>query len=251
MIINLLDKYSTEEQDKIIEMAERHYVYEYRRSGTAIDLYAVFNDAPYWGEGECANGKCAECKHNINKNSDGSCDEYTDEAYNDWFDGIIEDHEIELINGLHEQNKRQVALFQEDEEWKLLYTPITFRLMKWLNEKDITYCIIRGLIEGRDDIFVKSSYIDLDSEYRLLFSRPSVHDLRYAIDKLGWPSYSIRDLATIKSTKQKKIIVDWIKENNVGIVHQWNEDYDADTLVFENEIDAMAIKLRWAEYDEI
>ena len=197
MIIDILDKYPTEEQDKIIDMAERWYVYEYRQSGTAIDLYGVFNDAPYWGDGKCEKGTCKDCKYDTREGDDESCDNYIDENYNKWFDGIISEEEIEQIKELRDQDTQQKLLFVEDDEWKSLHIDITYDLMKWLNKNDVTYCIIRGIVAIHDEIYVKGFY--QNSEYKLRFGSPSVYDMKFAVDEMGWKCYDIYTLTNISA----------------------------------------------------
>lgn len=239
MIIDFLDKYPIEEQDKILDMAERWYIHEYRRSGTGIDLYGVFNDLPYWGEGKCeCEGTCP-----YNYDDETECDHYDDSNYNEWFAGIITKDEKEQIDNIEQQIVRQMELFKEDDDWNPLHINISYRLMKWLNERDITYCIIRGLASHHDYIFLKNFYPD--AQYRLLFGQPTTYDMKYAVDTMGWVSYGIRELTATKSSKTKEAAIKWIKENSVGLVHLWNDG--GDTMVFEDEIDAMAIKLRWTE----
>ena len=240
MIIDFFNNYSPEEQDRLIEILERYYVYEYHHSVDGV-LYEKYSDAPYWGVGKCEKGKCESCKYGDPDEpyyGASDCDEYDDAEYNKWFDNIITSNELEEINNLKFQHSRQIMLFDEDDEWWSLPSDITIELLTWFNKKNITYCLIKGLTTQSDVLYVKR-FIP-NPEYRLRFGEPSVHDMKYAVDELGWKCYNTIDLTNIRNHGQVR---EWVMENKTGIIHKW----DSGALLFENEIDAMAAKLRWLE----
>ena len=240
MIIDFLNNFNGEEQKRIIEMAERWHAYRHRRNSSLFDLYKKFPDAPYYNysRGVCADPKCTNTDHS-------ECEHYVDIAYEIWFDDLILDDEKEELKEMEQLVKKQRQSLKNDSEWDELYANITLDLLKWLNEKEITYCLLRNIPGEKDYLFVKNFHDFV--EYRLKFDTPSLYDVQYAIDSWGWKKYSIYELTKISNIKQKKVIKSWIYENKSGIIHI----LDNDTLLMENEIDAMALKLRWNEFENV
>ena len=67
--------------------------------------------------------------------------------------------------------------------------------------------------------------------------------MEYAVKTMGWQYYNIRRLTNITNRDKLERIKEWIKQNNIGIIHE----RDVNTLLFEEETDAMAVKLKWME----
>ena len=242
MIVDFLYHFDINDQKRIIEMSDRWHAYKYRRNTTAFDLYEKFPNAPYYSyrSGICFEPDCREENHY-------DCKDYVDPAYESWFDKLLIEEEIEELEDFEKLVQRQRKALQDDSQWDELHSNITLKLLNWLNEKEVTYCLIRNIPGQRDYLFAKNFLFY--TEYRLLFSGEnlSTYEIDYAITKLSWKQYYLSDLTGISDMKQKRIIEDWMYENKVGIIRKLNSD----SFLFENDIDAMAVKLRWNEYNNV
>lgn len=255
MIIDLLNNYPIEDHSCIIETAQRWYLNEYRQS-TKFDMHKEYSDAPYWGDGECEHGVCKSCTHvcNISNetnepiyvnhyDSDECCEEYEDKEYNKWFENIITDAEKEWIEEINGAFKRQVKLFEEDEEWiRLVRDEITIQLLVWLEERNITYCIVKVLADFEDQLFLKISALP-DEYYALFTHTPKKYHLDYCVENHGWVWYKLGDLINKKESTDIDKIFEWMSENTVGCFQYLSHSYDG--VYFECEEDVMAVKLRW------
>lgn len=223
MIIDLLNNYSVDEQNKILDATNRWYAQQYHHHSSKIDLYDIFPDAPYWGE-------------------------YSAEDFYKWFDRLISFDERNWIEDINENFKKQIELFEKDKKWSRLFYQenISLRLLKWLDKNNITYCIIKGLLDFTDHLYIKT--LQLPVEYYVLFtSNPRRAHLDYAVDNYGWVKYNVATLINDTSPFKVQEAMDWIRDNSLGIIHFISPMND--NLYFELEEDAAAIKLRWAEYE--
>lgn len=221
-------------------------------------MHKEYSDAPYWGDGECEHGVCKSCTHICNISNETNepifvdhydvivgdhCEEYRDVAYNEWFENIITDAEKEWIEEINGAFKRQVKLFEEDEEWiRLFLDEITIQLLVWLEERNITYCIVKGLADFEDHLFLKITALP-DEYYALFTHTPKKHQLDYCVENHGWVCYNIGNLANIKSPEDIDEIFTWMAENTVGVYQYLDKSYDV--VYFEYVEDVMAVKLRW------
>lgn len=263
MIIDLLNNYPTKEQDRIIEVSKRWQMHRYHR-GTSFDLYKEYPDAPYWGEGECEYGDCVICTNECHIEKDGQlvflncfdedeerCEEYSDKQFYEWFDKIINEEEKKWIEDINIPFDKQLDVMDESTEWSTENIDIDFRLLNWLNENNITYCIIKGLLNYTDKIYVKTNkkWFDLGAEYRLRFGYPTQHDISYAISSLGWHEVILTSLTKVHDNDILSETSKWIMKNKVGIVLISDQFNRNSKVIFEDEIDIMATKLRWMEND--
>ncbi len=220
MIIDLLNNYPINEQDKILDAAKRWYAQQHHHRGSKIDLYDVFPDAPYIGE----------------------------DGFDEWFEKILSSEKKEWIENINEKFTKQKKLFDDDKKWcRLFYNEdISLKLLMWLDKNNITYCIIKGLLDFADHLYIKT--LQLPVEYYVLFTtNPRRSQLEYAIDNYGWVKYNVGTLINDTSAFKVHEAMDWIRDNSLGIIHFISPMND--NLYFELEEDAAAIKLRWAEYE--
>lgn len=223
MIIDLLNNYSIEKQDRILDTAKRWYAQQYHHTGSKIDLYDEFPDAPYWGE-------------------------YSEDDFYKWFDRLISFEECNWIEDIDKQFKKQKELFDNDKKWNmLLYNEDIFlKLLVWLDKNNITYCIIKGLLDYTDYLYIKTPQLPV--EYYVLFTPdPRYAHLEYAVDNCGWVMYNVATLINNYHMVKVEEAISWIMNNSLGVVHRgYSNDLN---LFFELEEDAAATKLRWAEYE--
>jgi len=261
LLIDPLTKYSNDEQDKIIEVAKRHHAHTYHR-GTNFDLYKEY-DAPYWGDGECEHGSCKHCKYNTideirskmvyeNHYDDNEerCYEYSDGAFYEWFNSIITNDEKIWIENIDKPFEKAIVFYDNEEYWEKIYDDyVDLTLLKWLNDKNITYHIIKGLLDFSVNLYYKKESIwdDHIREYRLRFGDATTIDYMYAISHLGWYRISIYDMAI--NDDDINDAIEWIDENHTGIVLKYSnvDGYSSNDYLFENDEDIMGLKLRWME----
>ncbi len=256
MLIDLLNNYPIEDHSYIIDTAKRWYMSEFH-NGHNFDMYKEYPDAPYWGDGKCKHGECKSCTYICNISNETNepiivdhfdvvvgeyCEEYYDVAYNEWFDNIITGGEKEHIEEINGAFKRQIKLFEDDEEWMKLTHVVTIQLLLWLEKRNITYCIIKGLTDFDDHLFIKIS-APPDEYYALFTHTPKKYHLDYCVENHGWVCYNIGDLTNIRTIEGIDEIFKWMEENTIGCFQYLNKS--GDTVYFECEEDAVAIKLRW------
>ena len=221
MYIDILNQYDDNEFERLMDLSHRWVVREYHSGHNWFDMHEYFPDAPYWGDGRYYD-------------KDG---EATDPDYFAFFYNIINDDDLFEVKQIRAIITKQTEQFEKSEEWIRLPSISDFKkTIFYLEQKNITYVVIKGYPEMEEYVFIKRLEIPI------------------AIYAMNCP-WLLKDVTSEMFIKERWVTCqkcDIIASDASGNVRKWLDENatgcyfcQGNTLWFEHETDMAATKLRW------
>lgn len=251
MIIDFYNRF--ENRYDMMDLVQRAIISETYGTTSEFDVYKLYSDAPYKGEGK--NKIYYDCYHNpVNVNSENA-EYFVDYDYQEWFENLITNDERELYTDLMIENADSMSYYSSLETFTHAnYRKLNVEMLKWLSDRDIFYVLYYGALPSEKELFIKNKNFKRNPSYEFYtkFGYPDQFMIDYMVKNHDWTKVDVVKMFNINDFRHATMISDWILENchSSYISKSQVENY---VFYMESLEDVMAIKLRWSgvDYDKI